>query len=84
MAAVEQTISYKRELLAGDIVTVHSVLLEIKDKVIRFQHEMRKADTDEVAATTTLTAVHLDTVARRACAFPERVREKGATLLAQS
>src|SRR4030095_9262492 len=83
MAAVEQVIQYKRELLAGDIVTVHSVLLEIKDRVVRFQHEMRKADADEVAATTTLTAVHLDTVARRACAFPESVREKGATLLAQ-
>ncbi len=36
MAAVEQTIQYKRELLAGDIVTVHSVLLEIKEKVVRF------------------------------------------------
>ncbi len=36
MAAVEQTIQYKRELLAGDIVTVHSVLLEIKDKSVRF------------------------------------------------
>ena len=83
MAAVEQVIQYKRELLAGDIVTVHSVLLEIKERVIRFQHEMRKADTGEVAAMTTLTAVHLDTVARRACAFPESVRAKGAALLAQ-
>lgn len=82
MAAVEQTIQYKRELLAGDIVTVHSVLLEIKDKSVRFSHEMRKADTDEVAATTTLTGVHIDTVARRACAFPQSVREHGAALLA--
>jgi len=82
MAAVEQKIEYKRELLAGDIVAVYSVLNEIKDKVIRFTHEMRKADTDEVAAITTLTAVHLDTVARRACAFPESVRQKGAGLLA--
>jgi acyl-CoA thioester hydrolase len=80
MAAVEQTIQYKRELLAGDIITVHSVLLEIKDKSIRFAHEMRKADTDEVAATTTLTGVHLDTVARRACTFPDSVRAKAAAL----
>ena len=58
MAAVEQTIQYKRELLAGDIVSVHSVLLEIKDKSVRFAHEMRKVDTGEIAATTTLTAVH--------------------------
>ena len=82
MAAVEQTIQYKRELLAGDIVTIHSVLHEMKDKVIRFTHEMRKADTDEIAATTTLTAVHLDKATRRACALPERVREKGSALLA--
>ena len=83
MAAVEQTIQYKRELLPGDIVTVHSVLLEIKEKSVRFAHEMRKADTDEVAASTTLVGVHLDTLARRACAFPECVREKGAMLLVQ-
>jgi acyl-CoA thioester hydrolase len=80
MAAVEQTIQYKRELLAGDIVTVHSVLLEIKDKSVRFHHEMRKSDTDEVAATTTLTGVHIDTVARRACAFPAEIRQRAAAL----
>jgi len=80
MAAVEQTIEYKRELLAGDIVTVHSTLLDIKDKSVRFSHEMRKADTDEIAATTTLTGVHVDTIARRACAFPAEVRDKAAML----
>jgi len=82
MAAVEQNIQYKRELLAGDIVTVTSRVEDIKDRVIRFTHEMRKADTDEVAAITTLTAVHLDKEARRACAFPAAVREKAAALLA--
>ena len=80
MAAVEQTIQYKRELLAGDIVTRLFGVLEIKDKSLRFTHEMRKADTDEVAATTMLTGVHLDKAARRACAFPDDVREKAATL----
>ena len=84
MAAVEQTIQYKRELLAGDIVSVHSVLLEIKDKSVRFAHEMRKVDTGEIAATTTLTGVHLDTAARRACTFPDSVRQKAAALLVAS
>jgi acyl-CoA thioester hydrolase len=82
MAAVEQNIQYKRELLAGDIVNVHSVLLEMKDKSLRFSHTMSKADTGEVAATTTLTGVHLDKAARRACAFPDSVKEKGAAMLA--
>ena len=80
MAAVEQTVQYKRELLAGDIVAVYSVLDEIKDRVIRFTHEMRKADTDEVAATTTLTAVYLDKTARRACPFPPEVRAQAEML----
>jgi acyl-CoA thioester hydrolase len=83
MAAVEQVIQYKRELLAGDVVTVHSRLLEMKDRSVRFMHEMRNLGAGEVAAATTLTAVHFDLVARRACAFPESVRTKGAALLAQ-
>ena len=80
MAAVEQNIAYKRELHAGDIVSVYSRLLEIKDKALRFEHEMRKDDTAEVAATTVLTALHLDTVARKACAFPQAVRDRVAKL----
>jgi acyl-CoA thioester hydrolase len=80
MAAVEQTIQYRRELVAGDIVSVYSAVLEIKEKSLCFSHEMRKQDTDEIAATTVLTGVHLDKGARRACAFPDSVREKAAAL----
>src|SRR5262249_24610039 len=47
MAAVEQTIQYKRELLAGDLVTIRSSVLELKEKSIRFLHEMRKDGLDE-------------------------------------
>src|SRR6266852_2957480 len=35
MAAVQQNITYKRELLAGDIVEVRSRLLAMSDKSIR-------------------------------------------------
>jgi acyl-CoA thioester hydrolase len=82
MVAVEQTVKYRRELLAGDLVTVHSTVLEVKDRSIRFAHEMRKVETDEIAATTTLTGVHLDTVTRRACALPDVVKECSAALTA--
>src|SRR5687768_15717226 len=81
MAAVEQTVRYRRELLAGDIVNVYSALLEIKDRSLRFSHEMRKADTDEVAATSVFTGVHLDKAVRRACAFPQEVREKALAMV---
>ena len=48
MAAVQQNVTYKRELLAGDIVEVSSRLLEIRDKSVRFLHEMRNAETGEI------------------------------------
>ncbi|HEY7574421.1 MAG TPA: thioesterase family protein, partial [Thermoanaerobaculia bacterium] len=36
MAGVEQHIEYKHELFAGDVVTVTSRILEVRDKVLRF------------------------------------------------
>src|SRR5512140_2306180 len=44
MVAVEQRISYKRELLAGDVVTIRSGILEMKEKAIRFCHEMQNEE----------------------------------------
>lgn len=83
MAAVEQHISYKSELVAGDVVTIRSGVLEIREKVIRFCHEMRNEETGEVAATTALTGVHIDTQARRSCAFPEEVVRRALELIAE-
>lgn len=73
MAAVDQRIRYLRELVAGDVVSVRSGLVEVRERVIRFVHEMRNAVTGEVCATTLLTGVHMDTTARRACAFPDDI-----------
>ena len=84
MAAVEQNIAYKKELVAGDVVTVYSKVIEVRDRVLRFSHEMRVGDGDEIAASTNLTAVHLDTKARKACAFPAEVRSKAQALVAGS
>ena len=82
MAGVEQHIEYKRELFAGDVITITSMILEIKDKAIRFVHEMRKDDTGELAAKTILVAVHLDAKTRRARSFPPDVSERVRSLLA--
>lgn len=81
MVAVEQRISYKRELIAGDIVTIRSGILEMKDKVIRFCHEMRNEETGEVAAITVLTGVHLDRHVRKSCPFPEQVLARGKSMI---
>ncbi len=70
MAAVDQHIEYKRELKAGDVVTIRSEVLEFEGRKIRFRHEMRNDGTGEVAAVTTLLGVHMDTTARKSIAFP--------------
>ena len=73
MAAVDQYIEYRRELKAGDVLSIRSTLLSLEGRKIRFRHEMRNDDTGEVAAVTTLLGVHLDTVARKACPFPPEI-----------
>ena len=77
MAAVQQNISYIRELLAGDIVEVTSTLLEIREKSIRFMHEMRNAETGEIAATCEITGVHMDRQARKSAPFEDAIRRDG-------
>ncbi len=81
MAAVEQNISYRRELHAGEIVTVGSTLLEVRDKVLRFVHEMRNAENGEIAAVCTLIGVHIDTQTRKSCALPAQVLQRGRALV---
>ncbi len=76
MAAVEQRIAYERELHAGDTVAIRSGALEVRDKAIRFVHEMRNGASGEVSAVTLLTGVFIDTVARKACALPQAFRAR--------
>ena len=71
MVAVDQRISYRREVRAGDVVLVRSAILEVRSKVIRFCHQMENAATGEAAAITVLTGVHIDTEKRRSCELPE-------------
>jgi acyl-CoA thioester hydrolase len=76
MAAVEQRIEYKRELHAGDVVTIRSTVLEVKEKAIRMRHAMTNDVTGDLAAVTEIVAVYIETVNRRACSLPVDVRER--------
>ena len=82
MAAVDQHLSYLRELHPGDLVTVRSELLELKEKSVRFVHEMRADGDGGLVARCTLKAVHLDTVRRSACAFPPEMAQKARDVAA--
>jgi acyl-CoA thioester hydrolase len=81
MAAVQQNITYKRELLAGDTVVVRSAFLEVREKLAKFVHEMRHGVTGELAALCVLTGVHIDADKRRSCPFPAEILERGRRLV---
>ena len=83
MAAVHQEITYRRELLPGAVYSVYSRVLEVREKVLRFAHEMRNDETGEVAATTVLTGVYLDTHLRASCPLPSDVAERARQMLAE-
>ena len=81
LVAVEQHIEYKRELLAGDLITIRSFVKEVREKVIFFVHEMTHEETQELAARTTLTGVCIDMTTRKARPLPADIREShGSTL----
>lgn len=81
LVAVEQHIQYKAELMAGDIITITSQILECKDKSIKFRHEMRNAESGDIAAITTLTGLYFDKVKRKATSLPDEVKAKIQSLI---
>lgn len=83
MAGLQQNIAYKRELYAGDMITVRSGILEIKEKVVQFFHEMRNEETGEISAVTVLVAVHTDTQTRKSCPFPEEILARGRGMIVE-
>ena len=83
MAAIEQQVDYKRELHAGDVITICSRVLEVREKSIRFKHEMSNDATGELAAVARIVGVHLETAPlRKPRALPAEVRERALLLVA--
>jgi acyl-CoA thioester hydrolase len=74
LGAVQQNITYCKELVAGDIVEVRSRFLEIRERVVRFEHEMLNSATGAAAAHCEQTTVHIDAATRRAAPFPAAIR----------
>ena len=76
MAAVQQTISYRRELLAGDIISISSRVIAFRNKSITFVLEMKNAETGEIGAVCELIGVHMDRCARQSIPFSPEARDK--------
>ncbi len=82
MAALDQRLSYKRELHPGDVVFVRSRLDSLDGKKIRFLHEMFNGETGELVATCEFLAIHMDTAARKSIAFSDEIVAQAKTVIA--
>ena len=81
LVAVEQRLEYKRELIAGDQLTIRSSVEEVREKALVLLHEMTNDETQQVAARTTITGVCIDMTTRKARPLPEDIRERVANSL---
>jgi len=82
MAAVRQDTRYLKELLAGDVIAVRTTMLEARDKVLRFLHELVNCATGELCASSEFTVVCIDARARKSRPFPPEVLAKARQLVA--
>lgn len=80
MAAVEQHLTYHREVRAGDTISIYTEVADVRDRVLVFRHRMFEDGSGELAAETEITGVHMDLSERRATAFPDDVLERGRAL----
>jgi len=84
MAAVEQHIEYKRELRAGDLITIRSRVLQVKEKSIRFAHEMTNDENGELAARTVIVGVYFDTALRKARPLASDISQRAELMIVKT
>ena len=79
MAAIEQNIKYKKELMAGENVYIETTVEEVREKVLITKHTMFDGNSN-VAAECRLVGVHLDAVKRKSVTFPDHILKKAKEL----
>jgi acyl-CoA thioester hydrolase len=82
--AVSQTISYTRELLAGDVVAVATDVTRIGASSVRFRHRMRDAATGEAVAEMEIVGVFVDRATRKSVPMPDAARRAAESLLVEA
>jgi acyl-CoA thioester hydrolase len=79
MAALEQNLTYKHELHAGDLVEIWSGVFDVKAKTMRMFHHMRNIETGLVAARAVFLGIFMDTDARKSLPIPDFVKQRAGS-----
>ena len=80
--AVSQNIAYKRELMPGDTIVVHSSVVSLGNSSCRFRHVMTELGSGAVAAEMEIVGVFVDLGARKPMPVWPELRAKAEALLA--
>ena len=80
--AVEQHVTYNREVLEGDEVRCVTYLVGFDEKRLHYYHEMYHATEGYLAATTEFLSLHVDLSTRRVSPMPGAVLDRLAEVLA--
>jgi len=81
LAAVEQVLNYKKELMPGDVLEIRTRILDLSEKKVRFRHEMIDRESGQIAATCELLGVCFDRAAHKSRAFPPEIFKKAQAAL---
>jgi len=84
VAAVDHHVTYKRELMPGDSVEIHTRLALLEGRKFKMVHEMRLSTDGNVVATCELFGVHMDRRERKAVPFPSEILARGTDYLTKS
>ncbi len=80
LAALEQHIIYKAEVMEGARLIVRSEVTSISEKIICFRHVLLDAESGREMATCDFTGVHFDLERRKSCPLPDAIHVKASAL----
>ena len=81
LAALEQHITYEREMRAGDATAVASCVTDVEEKILRYRHWLKDSTSGDVAARMDIVLIHFDRNKRKSTPLPDFVREKAREFL---
>lgn len=82
VAAVDHHVTYKKEMLPGDSITIRTHLALMEGKKFKMVHKMYDSVSGLLVADCELFAVHMDQKTRRATDFPDDILANGQAYLA--
>jgi acyl-CoA thioester hydrolase len=77
----KQTLEYRKEILAGDLLVVHTRMTKVGRTSLSFRHEMSDVEDGILRATSEHVVVHFDLVNRSSVALPDEIVRKAKEYL---